>query len=552
MNKCYNSKDCSDNETCISDGYEKKCIPNMTSPPKLEPGYLPTIPPNELPKEQKTKAWKDAANEILILNKKQKDKVMAGRGIITEIIVVGIEFVIMIFKLVFNLYKAIWQFIYLIVSGILLSMFKPGNGLAGWGERYRCKNKKRIPHLKEGNTILVKIDKIKKKAVILKIENNNKFKVLFRDGKIDTISKDKIEQIEDLDGTCNCHPKGCGAYTIKRLTLIKIITYMFPPYGVFLKKGLSGIGDILITSVLTILLYFPGLMYALSVVDDEETCNTSVTVYTEPSKKGKYEVLKYGDYNMFDAQLNKLNPCDKKYFKDNTSLRTVNIVGGFKNIKKLSENTGAAFIHSIKLGSKVNVILYKKNNFTEEIATLESNVDDLSYLISKAKEKCAGSKVDFVSIKSISIVPKIERKLKKLGDHEIIVYEFINYRGKQKTFKLDDIELLLKNDNISSYFDAPSLGSLSNNISSIRMGSNVKVTLIPNSFGDYNFGSAEYHNKYTVGYENSKQKSLEDWLNQKQSSGDKLYLEKDEPNLFNSKKGNFGLKTMSILIEKKQ
>ena len=33
--------------------------------------------------------------------------------------------------------------------------------------------------------------------------------------------------------------------------------------------------------------------------------------------------------------------------------------------------------------------------------------------------------------------------------------------------------------------------------------------------------------------------------------GAKLNVDKDEPNLFNTKEGNFGLKTMSILIKKK-
>ena len=274
-----------DNEKCISDGYEKKCTPNTTKPPKPEPGYIPTIPPKDRPPEQNTSAWKEATDQILVLNKKQKDKVMSGHGFITEFIVVGIEFAVMILKFVYNLYKAIWQFIYLIVSSILLGIFKPGYGLAGWGERYRCKNKKRIKKLEPGSTILVEDNKLKKKAVVLQINDNDTFKVMFRDGKIDTVSKNKIKNIEDLDGTCNCHPKGCGAYTVTRLTLLKIFTYMFPPYGVFLKKGISGIGDILITSILTVLLYFPGLIYALSVVDDGETCKSSVTIYSEPGKK---------------------------------------------------------------------------------------------------------------------------------------------------------------------------------------------------------------------------------------------------------------------------
>ena len=67
MNKCYSSNDCSDNEKCISDGYEKKCTPNTTQPPKPEPGYLPTIPPKDTSPEQNTDAWKEASEQILVL-----------------------------------------------------------------------------------------------------------------------------------------------------------------------------------------------------------------------------------------------------------------------------------------------------------------------------------------------------------------------------------------------------------------------------------------------------------------------------------------------------
>ena len=131
---------------------------------------------------------------------------MSGHGFITEFIVVGIEFAVMILKFVYNLYKAIWQFIYLIVSSILLGIFKPGYGLAGWGERYRCKKKKN-KEVRDLEVLLVKHDKLKKKAVVLQVNDNDTFKVMFRDGKIDTVSKDKIKNIEDLDGTCNCHLK---------------------------------------------------------------------------------------------------------------------------------------------------------------------------------------------------------------------------------------------------------------------------------------------------------------------------------------------------------
>ena len=131
------------------------------------------------------------------------------------------------------------------------------------------------------------------------------------------------------------------------------------------------------------------------------------------------------------------------------------------------------------------------------------------------------------------------------------MYEFVNFRGDHKSFKLDDIEVLLKSNDVSSYFDASSLGDLSNNISSIRVGPKVQATLIPASFGDYELGTVGYKTNQYFSFGKGQKKQLDNWLNKKSISGAKLYLDNDEPNLFNSKKGNFGLKTMSILIKKK-
>lgn len=46
-----------------------------------------------------------------------------------------------------------------------------------------------------------------------------------------------------------------------------IITMLFPPFGVFMAKGLKGMVQIIICSILTACFYFPGLIYALSVIN---------------------------------------------------------------------------------------------------------------------------------------------------------------------------------------------------------------------------------------------------------------------------------------------
>jgi len=49
-----------------------------------------------------------------------------------------------------------------------------------------------------------------------------------------------------------------------------IITILFPPLGVFMAKGLYGMGDIVMTCILTTLFYFPGLIYAFAVMSSSK------------------------------------------------------------------------------------------------------------------------------------------------------------------------------------------------------------------------------------------------------------------------------------------
>jgi uncharacterized membrane protein YqaE (UPF0057 family) len=46
-----------------------------------------------------------------------------------------------------------------------------------------------------------------------------------------------------------------------------LLTILFPPFGIFMSKGLKGMGQILICSALTACFYFPGLIYAFSVMN---------------------------------------------------------------------------------------------------------------------------------------------------------------------------------------------------------------------------------------------------------------------------------------------
>ena len=61
--------------------------------------------------------------------------------------------------------------------------------------------------------------------------------------------------------TCKVNSKGIDMWYVRT-----ILTILFPPLGVFMAKGLFGMGDIVMTCILTTLFYFPGLIYAFAVI----------------------------------------------------------------------------------------------------------------------------------------------------------------------------------------------------------------------------------------------------------------------------------------------
>ena len=77
----------------------------------------------------KTPSWKEASQGTLILSEKQKDKLLEGRGPITEIIVLVIEMIITLIKqaseILFNtIVIGIFKYIFLLVSWPFLSLIE--------------------------------------------------------------------------------------------------------------------------------------------------------------------------------------------------------------------------------------------------------------------------------------------------------------------------------------------------------------------------------------------------------------------------------------------
>ena len=70
---------------------------------------------------------------------------------------------------------------------------------------------------------------------------------------------------DERQNKCKAHSKGFDMWYVRT-----IITILFPPMGVFMAKGLFGMPQILLSCVLTMLLYFPGLIYSFAVISSSK------------------------------------------------------------------------------------------------------------------------------------------------------------------------------------------------------------------------------------------------------------------------------------------
>mgnify|MGYP003687849427 FL=1 len=69
------------------------------------------------------------------------------------------------------------------------------------------------------------------------------------------------------ESTGKCDKSEGGARGFDLWYIRMILTILFPPFGVFMAKGFKGMKQILICCILTACFYFPGLIYAFSVIN---------------------------------------------------------------------------------------------------------------------------------------------------------------------------------------------------------------------------------------------------------------------------------------------
>lgn len=87
------------------------------------------------------------------------------------------------------------------------------------------------------------------------------------------------------DGKCDKHSRPIDMWYIRTL-----LTILFPPLGVLMAKGFAGFKYILISCLLTALLYFPGLIYSFAVIN--ESRHGKLEVAERQAAEKKYEDLK--------------------------------------------------------------------------------------------------------------------------------------------------------------------------------------------------------------------------------------------------------------------
>ena len=300
-----------------------------------------------------------------------------------------------------------------------------------------------------------------------------------------------------------------GSYGIKSETIVKIITLLFPPFGVFLDRGIFGIGHIMITALLSAIFYFPGVVYAMMIIGDT-LCPNSIELFNETRFKGKRYIFTYGDYSI------------------NSDVR-------LEDMRVTKAGCKYADIGSVKLGNNVDVIFYEHADFTGEIIKVSANDPEFEgKLDGQYTRKCMGKTV--TKIKSISIrLKKPLPILPEIIDDDSAVFYLLNdFRGQN---------LILQKGDYNQY----EVGKLfRERISSIRIGKNMTVQV----FEDENYNKKVILN-FSVNFGSKKSKDVR-WIgsggNKHTFSGNQTYDSDVKGEIKNLAKYGFNDKIQCLII----
>lgn len=97
--------------------------------------------------------------------------------------------------------------------------------------------------------------------------------------------------------------KCTDSVTITASARTKFITLLFPPYGIFLHLGAVGFKHILICCILTLLFYFPGLMYAFNIINNVPKTGTTTQNKDSDSSNKIPDIKKLSKTSIWDNKL---------------------------------------------------------------------------------------------------------------------------------------------------------------------------------------------------------------------------------------------------------
>ena len=255
-----------------------------------------------------------------------------------------------------------------------------------------------------------------------------------------------------------------NSFMVKPITLLRFITVLFPPLGVFLDRGVTGFGHIAVTSLLTAIFYFPGMIYGMMLINDI-LCPTSIEIFTMPNFKGERYIFSYGDYSV----------------KSNETLKKITCIKDPDELTLKDKTTNNIRIGSFRLGKSVNLKLFKNPDFTNLVYNGETSVSDLANSVFNKESNTISDcgtlegrdpEITVATVSSFSIILKDPPKLtpETVQDQEVVFYLLNDFRGQM--ISLDSGTYTSKD--LSEVF--------SGRISSIRIGKNVKLGLFENDY----------------------------------------------------------------------
>jgi len=156
------------------------------------------------------------------------------------------------------IFAGIMDIIFGMIKMIFNKFFGPifDGGLMGW-DQATYKKKNRADNFKNTKSQNSKSQNSKSQNSKLKNGKNN-----FEDTENDEKDKDNLVDMK-------CHNKGQKCYRTPDGQVpfsVIVATILLPPMGVFMEFGITGWLNIVICGILTLLFYFPGLIYALILI----------------------------------------------------------------------------------------------------------------------------------------------------------------------------------------------------------------------------------------------------------------------------------------------